>query len=64
MTKKLEETFNLPDIGDIAPEDQLEEIHDPSGEIAPPLDMIQKRSIIISRKNRQCITRSKRHKHK
>ena len=41
MTKKLEETFNLPDIGDIAPEDQLDEVHDPSGEIAPPLDMIQ-----------------------
>ena len=41
MTKKLEETFNLPDIGDIAPEDQLDEVHDPSGEIAPPPDLIQ-----------------------
>jgi hypothetical protein len=41
MTKKLEETFNLPDISDISPEDQLNEVRDPSGEIAPPLDLIQ-----------------------
>ena len=29
MTKKLEETFNLPDISDISPEDQLESVHGP-----------------------------------
>ena len=51
MTKKLEETFNLPDIGDIAPEDQLDEVHDPSGEIAPPLDVIQtKKALSLAEK--------------
>ena len=47
MTKKLEETFNLPDIADLAPEDQLEEVHDPSGEVAPaPLEVVQTREAL------------------
>jgi len=51
MTKKLEETFNLPDIGDIAPEDQLDEVRDPSGKIAPPLDLIQtKKALSLAEK--------------
>tara|TARA_B100000959_G_C14966285_1_gene617869 strand:- start:188 stop:712 length:525 start_codon:yes stop_codon:yes gene_type:complete len=47
MTKKLEETFNLPDIADLAPEDQLEEVHDPSGEVASaPPEVIQTREAL------------------
>ena len=36
MTKKLEETFNLPDIADIAPEDQLDSVHDLDGSKTSP----------------------------
>jgi hypothetical protein len=39
MTKKLEETFNLPDIADIAPEDQLDSVHDLDGSKTSPLEI-------------------------
>tara|TARA_B000000609_G_scaffold157490_1_gene152183 strand:+ start:2008 stop:2526 length:519 start_codon:yes stop_codon:yes gene_type:complete len=47
MTKKLEETFNLPDIAELAPEDQLDEVYDPSGEVASaPPEVIQTREAL------------------
>ena len=47
MTKKLEETFNLPDIAELAPEDQLDKVYDPSGEIASaPPEVIQTRAAL------------------
>ena len=46
MTKKLEETFNLPDIAELAPEDQLDEVYDPSGEVAQPPELIQTREAL------------------
>ena len=46
MTKKLEETFNLPDIAELAPEDQLDEVYDPSGEVASPPELIQTREAL------------------
>ena len=46
MTKKLEETFNLPDIAEISPKDQLEEVYDPSGEVTPPPEVIQTREAL------------------
>ena len=48
MTKKLEETFNLPDIAELAPEDQLDEVYDPSGEVASaPPEVIQTREAYL-----------------
>ena len=47
MTKKLEETFNLPNIAELAPEDQLDEVYDPSGEVgSTPPEIIQTREAL------------------
>ena len=45
--KKTRETFNLPDIAELAPEDQLDEVYDPSGEVASaPPEVIQTREAL------------------
>ena len=54
MTKKLEETFNLPDISDISPEDQLESVHGPvtsEGEtMLPPEIYKTKKALTLAEK--------------